>query len=270
MSSNAYNAPPPLRVEEVPNGLICSICFGIPLRPKITPCEHVFCDGCAESALAATAACPNCRLPCALQQLRTMPPGTFMHIAWSTVMVKCLWHEQGCVWNGSIADAATHLESCVHGHDNNSRITPARLALIQSQEENTMLKQEIRKLNWVRVEHERLISQHDQQVSTLSRDRRMQLPILFHDDNYNYDRGRVVELSQLISRYLENKPAFINSNRIFICVRNCYTDLCKGYQDNPKHYKNDMRMLLSTCATTGGWFTDKQREHIRLWLVEQG
>ena len=188
-------------------------------------------------------------------------------------MVKCLWHEQGCVWNGSIADAATHLESCVHGRDNNSRITPTRLALIQSQEENERLDAKNEQLNEevrvLKLGMKRLKAQHNQQVAMLSQDRRMQLPILFHD-NYDYDRRSVVELSQLISRYLECKPTFIDSNRIFICVRNCYTDLCKGYGDNPTHYFNDMRMLLSTCLTTAGWFTDKQRAHVSSWLVEVG
>jgi len=282
--SSEYNSPPPLRVEEVPNGLICSICFGIPMKPKITPCEHVFCDGCAETALAATAACPNCRMPCEKNQLRPMPRGTFMHRAWSTVMVKCLWYEKGCVWTGSIVDATNHIGSCVHGqdHDINSRIS-----LIQYEEENTMLKQRISDLEGGILELEQrnsimesaalaLMAEMESKTSALERknkklsqDCRMKLPILF-DDNYNFGRKNVVALSQLISRYLEDKPNFIDSNRIFMCVRNCYRDLEKGYTDNPEYYDEDMKMLLSICHATDGWFTNKQINNFWQWLHKQG
>ena len=282
--ANAYYSPPPLRVEEVPNGLICSICFGIPMKPKITPCEHVFCDGCAENALAVTAACPNCRMPCEPNQLCPMPRGTFMHRAWSTVMVKCLWNENGCGWTGSIVDATNHIGSCVHGQDND---TNPRISLIECEQENTMLKKrnseletailELSQQNSVMesaalalmAEMESKTSALERKNMRLSQDLRMQLPILF-DDDYDFGRKNVVDLSQLISRYLEDKPDFIDSNRIFICVRNCYTALEKGYKNNPEFYQGDMKLLLSICIGTVGWFTAKQDDLIFEWVRKQG
>ena len=56
-----------------------------------------------------------------------------------------------------------------------------------------------------------------------------------YDPNYRYDRFRVVELSQLISRYLVAKPAEIDSNRIYNCVKNVKDDLQRGWADNPEH-----------------------------------
>ncbi|KAK1733175.1 hypothetical protein QTG54_016152 [Skeletonema marinoi] len=82
--------------------------------------------------------------------------------------------------------------------------------------------------------------------------------------NYDFRRENVVELSQLISRYLEDKPCKIDSNKIYNCVRACFTDLEKGYGDNPAHYYMDMRMLLATCLACN-WFTDNQLRSIKQW-----
>eukprot|EP00985_Skeletonema_marinoi_P015709 scaffold8184_cov164-Skeletonema_marinoi.AAC.2 len=82
--------------------------------------------------------------------------------------------------------------------------------------------------------------------------------------NYDFRRENVVELSQLISRYLADKPCMIDSNKIYNCVRACFTDLEKGYGDNPAHYYMDMRMLLATCLACN-WFTDNQLRSIKQW-----
>ena len=63
---------------------------------------------------------------------------------------------------------------------------------------------------------------------------------------------------------LIDKPAEIDSNRIYNCLKSCYTDLERGYGDNPEHYFMDMRMLLSTCLAPT-WFTDRQRGNIIDW-----
>jgi Zinc finger, C3HC4 type (RING finger) len=89
------------------------------------------------------------------------------------------------------------------------------------------------------------------------------------DENaYKYDRNNVVELSQLISRHLENKPDEIDANRIFNCVRSCVADLQKDWSDNPEHYHTDMRMLLATCSAST-WFSPKQRQKFLNWMAGQ-
>ena len=55
------------------------------------------------------------------------------------------------------------------------------------------------------------------------------------DPDYRYDRFRVVELSQLISRYLMEKPPEINANRAYNCVKNICDDVERGWGDNPEH-----------------------------------
>jgi TolA-binding protein len=92
---------------------------------------------------------------------------------------------------------------------------------------------------------------------------RPDLPKLFHG-NYDVRRENVVELSQLLSRHLEDKPKEIDSNKIYNCVRACFTDLEKGYGDNPEHYYMDMRMLLATCLACT-WFTNNQQRSIEQW-----
>ena len=103
------------------------------------------------------------------------------------------------------------------------------------------------------------------QIETLKQSLRDRpdVPKLFHG-SYNFDRHDVVELSQLISRYLKNKPGRIDANRIYNCVRKCYTALEKGYIDNPQHYCMDVRMLLATCLASN-WFSKKQMNSMRQW-----
>ncbi len=55
------------------------------------------------------------------------------------------------------------------------------------------------------------------------------------DPDYRYDRLRVVELSQLISRFLMEKPREINANRVYNCVKNICDDVERGWVDNPEH-----------------------------------
>jgi len=252
---------PPLRTEEVPNDAICSICFGIPLKPMLTPCEHIFCEGCADQAWQISPSCPNCRNQCERGQLRPIPHGTFIYRVWSAIAVKCPMHEQGCAWSGSIVDFSAHVERCQHRQENKSNNITDTTA--DSNQEVARLQRHILELN-------ENLRQKEEQLQTLEDDDRLSLPVLFTDDYY-FKRETVVELSQLIARYVDCKPSHIDSNRIYNCIRLCYLDLENDYTDNPPHYYEDMRMLLSTCAaTTASWFSEKQRANIRSWIARQG
>ena len=243
-------APIALRPEEVPDDLICSICYTIPVDPVLTPCEHIFCRECINQALNVSRQCPIDREACTTRDLQ-QPTGCLRRI-WSNVQVKCgNSGEDGCAWTGAIGDYANHAEQCNNNNNNNNRngnLSQLREELESVKRENRQLAETNQSLN------EQLASRPD-------------LPHLF-DGEYNFGRNNVVELSQLISRYLENKPADINPNRIYNCVRSCYIDLKKGYADNPEYYSIDMKMLFVTIAA-GTWFTDRQKANIRGWYNEQ-
>jgi len=262
-------SPPPLRPEEIPNELKCSICFDIPLKPKLTPCEHLFCKDCIQQALDVTPSCPNCRTSCNTNQIRHLKKGTFIYRVWSGCLVKCVKHEGGgCSWTGSIVDFPNHFESCdAFRTSRNSleQLTRRFSEIEKAAEEKVQLLE-----NNLTASRQ---NNHDLQkkIDTFSKDSRLNLPILFKttdgSNGYHYDRFNVVKLSQLISRYLENKPHQINSNRIYQCVEKCNKDFQHDWVDNPEHYHVDMRMLMTTCAAST-WFTNRQSSNIRTWLQE--
>ena len=84
------------------------------------------------------------------------------------------------------------------------------------------------------------------------------------DTTYQYDRFRVIELTQLICRNLVNKPPEIDSNRIFSCIKNCVHDYEQGWADNPEYLDLDVRMLLNVCRAST-WFTSNQLDCFCSW-----
>ena len=107
-------APPPVPINDdnVPIDLVCSICMTVPADPRITPCNHLFCNTCLTQALAAKCHCPIDRLPCSPDKLRELGDGLLARV-WGGIQVKCGYHENGCAWRGSIADYTTHTaENC--------------------------------------------------------------------------------------------------------------------------------------------------------------
>lgn len=84
-----------------------------------------------------------------------------------------------------------------------------------------------------------------------------------------HDITSSTSLTQLIARYLEEKPQQINANRVYNNVKACYDDLQKDCADNPIHYTLDMRMLLATCAAST-WFSKNQEDDMCEWLRARG
>ena len=150
---------PPLRSEEVPADLVCSICFGVPLRPTLTPCEHLFCESCADRALESGPACPNCRGDCEQDQLRALTQGSLLYRVWSSVGVKCPKHDQGCAWTGSIVDAIAHIQSCQHCNSGDADSN----SIAASREEVDQLERKITQL-------EGRLAQKDRAIRTLRDD----------------------------------------------------------------------------------------------------
>lgn len=251
-------SPPPLRPEEVPDELKCSICFGVPISPKLLPCEHAFCDECITKALSSQPRCPNCRLVCTAHQLHDMRKNTMSYRIWSGIAVRCTKYEEGCSWTGSIADFSNHASSCIHGRMGHSRrleIEELHQRIRDLENQNKALNRKLTELPEVaNIFMNEALRGHDL------------VPKIFYGD-YNFRRDNVVELTQLICRNLESKPHDIDANRIYQCVSNCYRDLTQDYSDNPEFYKLDMQMLLATCNAST-WFTDRQRLNIKRWLRE--
>lgn len=166
--------------------------------------------------------------------------------------MKCGNHENGCTWTGPVIDAATHFSTCPVRHS---------ATVVETLEENVkelLTENQALKNKIIELERDTAALRCDAEAYQQSSD---------FTGSYDYDRSSVIKLSQLISRYLENKPPEIDSNRIYDCVRSCYMDLLRGYNDNPKHYYLDMRMLLATCAAST-WFTKKQYGNISKWIRE--
>lgn len=280
----------PIRPEEIPKDLICAICMGLPPEPVLTPCEHLFCRDCLQQALYRQRSCPVDRTEFSADQVRHLRDGSLLFRIWGGIPVKCAHHLSGCAWTGQMSDYKAHSESCTHGVDQGlqRRIEELReenreLRELEErrEEEIDRLRSEIVRLEAerdARVEESRFnevkegIKELSEQLKKVLEEnarlsRRPNVEPLFVG-NYHFGRDKVVQLSQLISRYLTNKPNNIDSNRIYTCVESCYRDLRQGWNDNPPHYYVDVRMLLATCVAST-WFTDNQVSRIQVWMREQ-
>jgi hypothetical protein len=192
-----------------------------------------------------------------VQRLRQ---GSLAYRLWSSVAVKCGHYEKGCCWSGSIVDVKNH--NCQFGGVRQVA-DPAELARLREEKEALVRERSV--LN-------AFLDEKNQENEALQRNlsvvkEKLAKHTMF-DSSYSYNRHNVVQLSQLIARNLENKPAQVDANRIFDCVRSCYIDLQQGWNDNPEHYFIDMRMLLATCGASN-WFTNRQSHNIQKWLREK-
>lgn len=272
--------PPPvaLNQESVPDDFICSICMTLPAEPLITKCDHIFCRTCIHQALDNQNLCPIDRQPCSPHHLEPLK-GALLRI-WGGIQVKCGYHENGCAWRGSIADYKSHTENCSvrrnpsANNNNNSDVMEeletlrrANAGLLETLDQKDVEINELRNglEGFTHTTVEALAETFRPQIQQLRQElrERPNLPRIFHG-SYHFRREHVVELSQLISRYLYDKPNNINSNRIFNCVRTCYTALDRDYCDNSDTYYEDMRMLLATCLAST-WFSDNQYNNILEW-----
>ena len=276
--------PPPvaLNQESVPDDFICSICMTLPAEPLITKCDHIFCRTCIHQALDNQKLCPIDRRPCNNHQLEPLK-GALSRI-WNGIQVKCGYHENGCAWRGSIADYKSHAENCSVRRNpsvNNNNLSDvmeeletlrrANAGLIETLEQKDVEIDQLRNQMEGITQYigttvqETLAETFEPQIQQLRQElrERPNLPRIFHG-SYHFRREHVVELSQLISRYLLEKPNNINGNRIFNCVRTCYVALDRDYSDNSETYYEDMRMLLATCLAST-WFSDNQYNNIVEW-----
>jgi hypothetical protein len=254
--------------SSVIDNLTCSLCHELVMNPVLTPCDHVFCRPCIVQALQHRHECPNDRKQLYIAQLTPMT-GVLLRI-WEQVGVQC--PNQGCAWRGTAGLYTAHATTCrprLHlsaEREGQYKSEIARLeARIQQVEESgeSRIRQLRETIRGLREELEEAQTANEVLSGVAARLCAEQSRVQF-DRSYSYDRESVVQLAQLICKYLENKPPQIDSSRIFNCVRSCHEDLERNYTDNPEYYEVDMCLLLNVCQASR-WFTDKQMENIKSW-----
>ena len=95
---------------EVINKFLCPVCQDVVYRPKMTPCEHIFCFKCIKLWLETSQTCPVCR------QLidkngTTNPPKAFQEELLK-LKVKCTFREKGCSDEIDLKSLQKHERTC--------------------------------------------------------------------------------------------------------------------------------------------------------------
>jgi hypothetical protein len=260
MSDLNLDVPAPVPMDDpIPSDLICSICMSIPADvPVITPCHHLFCKSCLREALAIQQLCPVDRCEVYSNQVKDLEEGTLPWRLWANTRVKCANHDSGCLWSGGIVDFRSHALTCGKKRSNGSN--------------DTGILEELRQYKQLNIKLQDTIRQREEEIDAL----RLQLEenqcgadveaLGLFDGTYDYGRDDVVRLSQLISIGLEEKPDFIDSNKIFNCIQARFRDWENGYDDNPLYYDIDMKMLIATCNASEEWFSINQKKRIEYML----
>jgi hypothetical protein len=223
--------------------------------------------------------CPTCRGNVdRVSSLKTCP---LLYRIWSETQVKCGNHEHSCPWTGSIADLTSHMKDCTF-------IDRAQ----KLEREVEKLKMERKKLKGDVTNGEnncalykgrweaaaRQLADKTAKVKELERDNeqlKMDIKTLESkcadaqfDGQSDFDRFTVVALTQLISRYIDNKPENADKRKIFASIRSCNEALEKNLHDNPVNFRLHMHMLFVT-SLSSSWFTNNQCDQIEKWMAKQ-
>lgn len=273
---------------------MCSICAGVLENAVITPCGHSFCDECLHIWLDRpnTNSCPSCRsrvpvvdvIP--VLALRGMIDG---------LAVYCDNDERGCKMVLKLEKLKTHLQVCEFGliecgacgksikrcelpdhHEHCEIIKDLIAKQNKRKEEPTIggLTKEIAalELDLNKTKKALMESEGDvRRVKTELRELQFQLEMRMYEDNefdadwdpdynYGYSPASIAQLASLVTRYLLNKPYYVDRNRIFNAVKRCY-----DYYHSYAGYSQDVHMLLAT-SYASNWFTENQRSNFDSWL----
>lgn len=288
MTSSGALLPPPILSREADSAqdlLTCSLCHELVMvDPVVTPCDHVFCRPCIVQALDYKKECPNDRHGLYICQLKPMT-GMLRRI-WEQVSVKC--PIPGCDWTGTAGSYTHHVKKTCgkrpqllpEGEEEyKKQIAQLQVAFKCSQIRNEKLgdrvaeaKDRIQELQEENFALRAAMDHKEAVIEQIMETQRMQIlsqrKVQF-DRSYSYGRERVVELTQFICKYLENKPWEVDVDRIFHCIHNMHQDLRQRYPDNPVHFHTDVRMLLHVCLASK-WFSDNQLGSLMSWCQEHG
>ena len=213
--------------------LHCSICCDVSFNPVITPCQHVFCRDCIENGLRSSLSCPNDRRPLN-QNALTNISGLHDYI-YNRTLVQCPKCDK---WTGQFQQYKVHVPTCttspyvqslerklqdlqlLHGREmTNKQSTIDALQAALAQERLVVERNAAASIQSERERLQNVINTLQNEVALQARITSMG-PVF--NTNYQYDEDNASDLSRIISRSLFNKPAAIDSNRIFNCVKRCY------------------------------------------------
>lgn len=281
-------------VDSVDQNLLCSICAGVLENAIITPCGHSFCEQCLQTWLERpqTNSCPSCRSSITLYDiipvlaLRGLVEGLAIH---------CDNSENGCKMVVKLDSLDSHLKSCGYSqvecaactakvnrnemakHHEQCDVLKAIVAkkLQQDTEINIeKLSKQVAALEMDLKKTKTCLTESENEVQRVKRDlreMRFQLEIRSTEEQefdadwdpeyaYGYSPYSIAQLAGLISRFLLNKPYYIDRNRIFNAAKRCY-----DYYHTYAGYSQDVHMLLAT-AYASNWFTENQRVNFDNWL----
>lgn len=276
-------------VSQVDRSLLCGICAGVFRKPLVTHCGHTFCEQCLERWLNATShvdkTCPVCRRDVNLSKTAPiLALGAFIE----GLSVECENSINGCTMVLNLGELENHLKSCsytlvecsscdkmfsqneickhrslcaklsdktfidgrVHAEIAaiQKELSQTKKSLQSSEETVRRLKTSLRDL---RVRKQTQLSQMNAEDLD---------PTWDPDYAYGYSPRSIAHLASFMSRFLINKPSYVDLDRAFVCLKRCF-----DFYHNCAAYWQDVHMLLATAAACD-WFTDSQRATLDNWL----
>jgi hypothetical protein len=279
-------------VGKVDPNIICSICVGVLEKAVTTICGHSFCEECLDTWLdrPQTRSCPSCRAH--VLRVDLIPVHALRGIV-DGLTVHCDNTENGCEMVMKLEKLKVHMESCPHGmvECKACHIEVKRLDLIDHQEECIVLQALVAKTKgelaneattenlYTQIAELKIdlqntkskLMESESEVTRVGRQlKRMKLRLQIDDDetdpewdpdySYGYSPSSIAHLSSIISKFLLNKPYYVDRNRVFNAVKRCH-----DYYHSYASYYQDVHMLLAT-GYASNWFTENQRSNFESWL----
>lgn len=278
---------------KVDPNLICSICVGVLEKPVTTICGHSFCEQCLDTWLERpqTNSCPSCRAH--VLRVDLIPIHALRGVV-DGLLVRC--ENTGCEMILKLEKLEIHLESCPYSiieckachkevkrldvidHQNNCEVLQALAAKARGEMHNDSstesLYTQIAELKIDLENTKAKLIESENEVSRVGRQlKRMKLRMQVDEEeeqfdpdwdpeySYGYSPSSISHLSNVISKYLLNKPYYVDRNRIFNAIKRCH-----DYYHSYASYTQDVHMLLAT-AFASNWFTDNQRSNFNCWLT---
>ena len=279
----------------VDQNLTCSICVGVLEKAIITPCGHSFCEKCLQIWLERpnTSTCPSCRTQITAME---MIPVLALRGMVESLTVQCDNAEHGCRMTLRLDKLKGHLQKCSHGlvqcvacgaqvkryelpeHHEKCEVINDVATRKRNEGSGTTIEELTRQVTALEIDLKKTksaLKESETEVLRVKRDLRemqYQLELRSEEDefdpdwdsdySYGYSPSSIAQLASFISRYLLNKPYYVDRNRIFNAIKRCY-DYYHGYAG----YSQDVHMLLAA-SYASNWFTENQRGNFDTWLQD--
>ena len=108
LSESGY--PSECFIDEIDEDFICGICREVLRDPlNLETCPHLLCRKCTQGV--KNKVCPKCRLSFQTSSLASIP---FIQQKIINMKIKCVYHENGCEWTGTIGTDERNLTAHLH------------------------------------------------------------------------------------------------------------------------------------------------------------